>query len=83
MPQAENCERCHWPLPLDHGRDSLCPECNRVELFQLAARIAADAILSEKNLLLRLRLIQKFFGVCVNLWEKLSILGPVPSVTRR
>jgi len=50
-----------------------------MELFRLAARIALNAILSEKNLLLRLRLIKKFFGVCVNLWEKHSILGPVPS----
>jgi hypothetical protein len=50
-----------------------------MELFRLASRIALQAILSEKNLLLRLRLIKKFFGVCVNLWEKHSILGPVPS----
>jgi hypothetical protein len=76
------CARCDWPL-LDGNALGLCPECQRVELFKLAASIAAKAILSEKNFLLRLRLIRKFFGVCVNVWETQSILGPVLSAARR
>lgn len=76
------CERCQWPLPLD-CEEKICPECNRVELFKLAARIALKAILTEKNLLLRVRLIQKFFGVCVNVWETHSVLGAVPSADHR
>jgi hypothetical protein len=71
------CSRCHWPAD-----GSLCAECQRIELFQLAARIAGRAILSQPNLLLRFRLVKKFFGVCVNTWETLSVLGPVHSVTR-
>ncbi len=73
-----NCQRCQWPVV----SGSLCDECNRVELFKLAARVAGRAILSQKNLLLRVRLVKKFFGVCINQWETLSILGPVRSVTR-
>ena len=74
-----NCSRCNWPLL---EKPSLCAECQRVELFNLAARIAGRAILSQPNLLLRVRLVKKFFGVCINQWEMLSILGPVRSVTR-
>jgi hypothetical protein len=73
-----NCGRCHWPV----ASGSICEECNRVELFKLAARVAGRAILSQPNLLLRVRLVKKFFGVCVNQWETLSILGSVRSVTR-
>jgi len=71
------CSRCQWPAD-----GSLCAECQRTELFQLAARIAGRAILTQPNLLLRLRLLKKFFGVCINTWETLSVLGPVHSVTR-
>jgi predicted RNA-binding Zn-ribbon protein involved in translation (DUF1610 family) len=81
--RPDNCARCGWPLPLDGWTMQICPECNRTELFKLAARIAGRAIMTEKNWLLRLQLIRKFFGVVVNVWEKESILGSVHSVTRR
>jgi len=74
-----NCSRCKWPL-LEKG--SIYAECQRVQLFRLAAHIAGRAILSQPNFLLRVRLVKKFFGVCINQWETLSILGPVHSVAR-
>jgi hypothetical protein len=51
-------------------------------VFKVAAHIAARAIMSQDNILLRLRLIKKFFGVCVNQWEHLSILAPAPSAAK-
>lgn len=79
----EKCERCDWPLPIDGWTSGVCPECTRMEVFKFAARMVGRSILSEKNLLLRLRLIKKFFGVCVNVWETYSILGHVNSAGRR
>lgn len=78
--QLSKCKRCKWPL--ENEKPSLCAECQRTELFKVAAKIASRAILSQQNLLLRLRLIKKFFGVCINTWETLSLLGPVQSATR-
>jgi hypothetical protein len=72
------CERCGW----DVRQGKICDECQRVALFKLAARIAGRAILSQPNMLLRVRLVKKFFGVCVNTWETLSILGSVHSAVK-
>ena len=66
------CKRCGWSCE----STALCDECQRMELFTLAAKVAGRAILSQPNLLLRLRLVKKFFGVCVSQWETLSVLGP-------
>ncbi len=73
------CERCGWEII--GGR--ICGDCERVQVFKLAAHIAGQAIMSQPNVLLRLRLVKKFFGVCINRWETLSMFGPVHSVTRR
>jgi len=72
------CERCGW----DVIGGNMCSECERVQVFKVAAHIAGQAIMSQPNLLLRLRLVKKFFGVCVNQWETLSMLGSVPCAVK-
>ena len=60
-----NCSRCNWPLL---EKPSLCAECQRVELFNLAARIAGRAILSQPNLLLRVRGMHQPMGNTLDSW---------------
>ncbi len=72
------CERCGWGVL--EGR--ICDECERIAVFKIAAHIIAEAVMSQPCLLVRMRLIKKFFEVAINQWELLSMFGPVHSATR-
>lgn len=57
---------------------SLCRECAIEEKFRVCAEMVAQEIKREDNVLVRLRLLKKFFGVAVNEWER-QRLFPVQS----
>ena len=73
------CERCSWPVPDGERR---CVNCRGIVIFQMAARIIGRAIASEPNMLARLVLLKRFFGVAVNTWEQMRLFGDVPSVDK-
>jgi hypothetical protein len=68
--------------PFEDRREThgYCKGCFATEKFKIAAEIALKVFLAEPSILLRLALLKKFFGVCVNVWEKNNPFCPAPSV---
>ena len=68
--------------PFEDRRETYgyCKDCKATEMFKAAADIAHKVFLAEPSILLRLALLKKFFGVCVNVWEKDNPFCPAPSV---
>ncbi len=71
------CERCGWAVPEGERR---CANCRGIYIFQMAARVIGRAIAAEPNMLARLVLLKRFFGVAVNTWEQMRLFGDAPSV---
>ncbi len=74
---AMKCERCGWAVPEGERR---CANCRGIYIFQMAARVIGRAIAAEPNMLARLVLLKRFFGVAVNTWEQMRLFGDAPSV---
>jgi hypothetical protein len=63
MARISECFRCSTLLPEGERFDGLCSDCRILKVFGIVARVAGRAIMSQPNLLLRVRLITIEAGI--------------------